>query len=52
MESAIGEMKRIQLFEFEDFGWFPDWLIDLPELLAGLIADILKKKQIDSIVDL
>ena len=66
MESAIGKMKRIQLFEFEDFGWFPSWLrvcmtnlivilqkiIGVPELLADLIADILKKKQINSIVDL
>ena len=48
-------MKRIQLFEFEDFRWFPGWLrvcmtnlivilqkmIGVPELLAVLIADIL-----------
>jgi hypothetical protein len=59
-------MKRIQLFEFEDFGWFPSWLrvcmtnlivilqkmIGVPELLADLIANILKKKQINNIVDL
>ena len=66
MESFIGKMKRIQLFEFEDFGWFPGWLrvcitnlivilqkiIGVPELLANLIADILKKKSLSSIVDL
>ncbi len=66
MESAIGKMKRIQLFEFEDFGWFPGWLrvcmtnlivilqkmIGVPELLADLIADILKKKNLSNIVDL
>ena len=59
-------MKRIQLFEFEDFGWFPDWLrvcmtnlivilqrmIGVPEVLARLIADILKKKNLSTIVDL
>jgi len=59
-------MKRIQLFEFEDFTWFPDWLrvcmtnlivilqkmIGVPELLAGLISDILKKKKLNNIVDL
>ena len=66
MESFIGKMKRIQLFEFEDFGWFPGWLrvcmtnlivilqkiIGVPELLANMIADILKKKSLSSIVDL
>ena len=66
MESFIGKMKRIQLFEFEDFGWFSGWLrvcmtnlivilqkiIGVPELLANLIADILKKKSLSSIVDL
>jgi len=59
-------MKRIQLFEFEDFGWFPGWLrvcmtnlivilqkiIGVPELLAELIADVLKKKRLSNIVDL
>ena len=59
-------MKRIQLFEFEDFGWFPTWLrvcmtnlivilqkmIGVPELLATMIADILRPKKLDTIVDL
>ena len=66
METAIGKLKRIQLFEFEDFGWFPTWLrvcmtnlivilqkmIGIPELLAKMIADILKSKNLDTIVDL
>lgn len=66
MENVIGKMKRIQLFEFEDFGWFPSWLrvcmtnlivilqkmIGVPEVLADLIAQILKKKNISKIVDL
>ncbi|MBT8297549.1 MAG: hypothetical protein KJO52_04385 [Maribacter sp.] len=59
-------MKRIQLFEFEDFSWFPGWLrvcmtnlivilqkgLGVPELLAGLIADVMKKKKLSHIVDL
>jgi len=66
MEGAIGKMKRIQLFEFEDFSWFPGWLricmtnlivilqklIGVPEVLSDLIADVLKKKNITKIVDL
>ena len=59
-------MKRIQLFEFEDFGWFPTWLracmtnlivilqkmLGVPDLLAHLIADILKERNLNTIVDL
>lgn len=59
-------MKRIQLFEFEDFGWFPTWLrvcmtnliivlqkmIGIPALLAKIIADILKSNNLNTIVDL
>ena len=59
-------MKRIQLFEFEDLRWFPDWLrvcmtnlivilqkmIGVPELLASLIAEILEKNNLSTIVDL
>lgn len=59
-------MKRIQLFEFEDFSWFPDWLrscmtnllillqrmLGTGEVLAKLIADKLKKQGISQIVDL
>lgn len=59
-------MKRIQLFEFEDFNWFPSWLrvcmanliiilqrmIGVPEVLAGLIGNVLKKKDSVQIVDL
>ncbi|MBD0851499.1 class I SAM-dependent methyltransferase [Maribacter arenosus] len=66
METTFGNLKRIQLFEFEDFGWFPAWLrvcmtnlivilqkmIGIPELLAKMIADILKSKNLNTIVDL
>lgn len=66
MESIIGIMKRIQLFEFEDFNWFPSWLrtcmtnlivilqkmMGVPEVLAGLIAEVLRKKNLNNIVDL
>ncbi|EAQ99803.1 hypothetical protein [Maribacter sp. HTCC2170] len=59
-------MKRIQLFEFEDFNWFPSWLrtcmtnlivilqkmMGVPEVLAGLIAEVLRKKNLNNIVDL
>jgi len=59
-------MKRIQLFEFEDFSWFPNWLrtcmtnlimvlhrmMGISEVLADLIADILKKHDLSQIVDL
>lgn len=65
MESVIGEMKRIQLFEFEDLGWFPKWLqvwminlivilqklIGVPELLADLFpsSEMLKKFKTDAL---
>jgi len=66
MESTSRKMKRIQLFEFEDFNWFPSWLrvcmtnlivilqrmIGVPEVLAALIGDVLKRKNISKIVDL
>jgi hypothetical protein len=29
-------MRRIHLFEIEDFAWFPSSLRDLDELLVGL----------------
>ena len=59
-------MKRVQLFEFEDFGWFPAWLracmtnllmvllkmMGVPKVLAASIAKILKEHKIDTIVDL
>lgn len=59
-------MKRIQLFEFEDFSWFPNWLrncmtnlivvlqrmLGTSEVLAGLIASIIQDKKIDRIVDM
>ena len=66
MEGVVGKMKRIQLFEFEDFSWFPGWLricmtnlivilqkmIGIPEVLSGLIANVLRKKNLLNIVDL
>lgn len=66
MESTSRKMKRIQLFEFEDFNWFPSWLrvcmtnlivilqrmIGVPEVLAALIGNVLKRKNISQIVDL
>ncbi|MCW5514995.1 hypothetical protein J1G40_01985 [Muriicola sp. Z0-33] len=59
-------MKRIQLFEFEDFNWFPDWLrtcmtnlivllqrmLGTSEVLAKLIANVLKNQGISQITDL
>ena len=59
-------MKRVQLFEFEDFRWFPAWLracmtnliivllkmLGVPKVLASSIAKILKEYKIDTIVDL
>ena len=59
-------MKRIQLFEFEDFSWFPFWLrtcmtnlimvlhrmMGIGDVLADLIANILKKQGLSQIVDL
>ena len=59
-------MKRIQLFEFEDFSWFPTWLrtcmtnlimvlhkmIGISDVLANLLADVLKKNNLTKIIDL
>ena len=59
-------LKRVQLFEFEDFDWFPSWLrsgmtnlivilqrmIGTSEVLAELIADIFKEKGVQPIIDL
>ncbi|WP_299530935.1 hypothetical protein [Ulvibacterium sp.] len=59
-------MKRIQLFEFEDFSWFPNWLrncmtnlivvlqrmMGTSEALASLIARIIHDKKIWRIVDM
>ncbi len=59
-------MKRIQLFEFEDYAWFPVWLrtcmtnlimvlhrmMGVNEVLAYLIFRVLKEKNLSKIVDL
>lgn len=59
-------MKRKQLFEFEDFTWFPDWLrncmtnlivvlqrmMGTNEVVSDLIEASIKGKNIDQIVDL
>lgn len=59
-------MKRIQLFEFEDYEWFPKpirtamtnlimvllRMMKVPENLAHFLAPILKENHIDQIVDL
>ncbi|MFK7812674.1 MAG: hypothetical protein AB8B59_09280 [Maribacter sp.] len=59
-------MKRIQLFEFEDYAWFPAWLrtcmtnlimvlhrmMGVSEVLAYLIFRVLKEKDLSKIVDL
>ena len=59
-------MKRIELFEFEDFSWFPGWIracmtnllvllqrmLGTGEVLASLIADVLKNQGITQIVEL
>jgi len=59
-------MKRVQLFEFEDFSWFPDILrnsmtnliivlhkmMKIDKANAKLVGDILKKQNLNSIVDL
>lgn len=59
-------MKRIQLFEFEDFDWFPAWLrscitnlltvllkmLGVPKALGNHIATIVKENNINTIVDL
>ena len=59
-------MKRIQLFEFEDYAWFPVWLrtcmtnlimvlhkmLGVSEVLAYLIYRVLQEKNLSKIVDL
>lgn len=59
-------MKRVQLFEFEDFQWFPDWLrtsltnlivvlikmMGIQKVLASRISQVLKEKGFNDIVDL
>lgn len=59
-------MKRVQLFEFEDFSWFPDSfrnamtnvivllskLMGAPKVIANHLKPLLKKHQLDTIVDL
>ncbi len=59
-------MKRIQLFEFEDFSWFPGWLrtaltnlivvmhklMGVGEVLADLVVGVIKKKGLNHIADL
>lgn len=59
-------MKRVQLFEFEDFSWFPSWLRacltnllvvflkmrGISEVLGYLVARVLQEKELDTIVDL
>lgn len=59
-------MKRIHLFEFEDFAWFPGWLrrcmtrlitvmhdlLGTPEKVAGLTARALAKTGSSTILDL
>ena len=66
METVISAMKRIQLFEFEDFHWFPTSIrsymtslivhlqrkLGIGEVLAGLIAEVLKENEITQIVDM
>ena len=58
-------MKRIQLFEFEDFHWFPkSWrtsmthlivvlqkMMGVPQVLASLLNDVKKQYPFDNIVD-
>ena len=59
-------MKRIQLFEFEDFTWFPSWIrtsmtnliivlhkmVGTKEVLISLLNDIKKRHNFNQIVDL
>lgn len=59
-------MKRIELFEFEDYDWFPSWLrvcmtnlivvlhkmIGIGDVLANLVAQVLIKSNSSQIVDL
>lgn len=66
MEGVTAIMKRIQLFEFEDFSWFPDVLrngmtnlisvlhrmMGIDEVLADCIGSVLQAQNISRIVDL
>lgn len=59
-------MKRVQLFEFEDFNWFPNTLrnsmtnllvvlhkmMKLDKVIAKLVRETLQKENLNSIVDL
>lgn len=59
-------MKRIQLFEFEDFNWFPNWLrkcltrmmvvmhklLNTSEEMAELVNRALKHTENNTIIDL
>ena len=59
-------MKRIHLFEFEDFSWFPSWLrkcmtryimvihqlLESDQSLAKIISNILKHNKENRIIDL
>lgn len=59
-------MKRIHLFEFEDFAWFSEWLrrcmtrlilvmhklLGTSEKVADLLANVLRKSESSTILDL
>jgi hypothetical protein len=59
-------MKRIQLFEFEDLSWFPNWLrtclmrmmvvmhnlLNTSEEMAELVNRVMKQSDTDTIIDL
>lgn len=59
-------MKRIHVFEFEDFPWFPDFLrqsltlylntihriMGTPQIIAPVVLSMLKKNRTNQIVDL
>ncbi|MGM0507053.1 MAG: hypothetical protein ACQER4_07695 [Bacteroidota bacterium] len=61
-----GKMKRIHLFEFEDFAWFPEWLrrcmtrlilvmhdlLGTSKKVAELLAPVLRKSESSTILDL
>ena len=59
-------MKRIQLFEFEDFSWFPDWMrscmtgtllilqkmMKTDKVIASVLNKVQKETNLDTFVDL
>lgn len=59
-------MKRIQLFEFEDFNWFPDWIrssmtnliivlhkmVGTKEVISNLLTSIRKEYSFAQVVDI